>query len=243
MLKLELKDLSIDKENAEEILLGYSSESSYIELIDDSILKDRDIISINSSLYRFIKKNNLFQSISDITISDAPIKSVRLIPRFAVIVLSDSCYEGSAIDKSGLFITSHLEECGFYPDSAEIIPDEKKNLLSVYKQLLKENINLIITTGGTGLYNRDITPDTTRSFVEKEIWGIPQAIINYGLKKTPMAMLGRIFAGSIGRTLIINLPGSLKAVTEAFEVISPLRNGVLRHALEKLAGSKQKCGE
>jgi|GEM_PF-2080085 len=244
MIQLQVKDYNFTEDDAGEIILGASSDSSYIELKQQEMLLEKDIISIDSSLYRVSLKNNILRRINDITFDDNQNNiKVALIPRFAVIVMSDSCFRGTSTDKTGLFISSHLEECGFYPDSVEIIPDERKELLKLYKDLLKENINLIITTGGTGLYKRDITPDTTRQIVEKEIRGIPQAIIAHGLEKTPLAMLGRIYAGSIGRTLIINLPGSLKAVSEAFEVISPLKNKVLIHAVEKLAGSKRKCGE
>jgi molybdenum cofactor synthesis domain-containing protein len=116
-------------------------------------------------------------------------------------------------------------------------------LFKKLEEFYEKNVNLIIITGGTGLAPRDITPETVKKFVDREILGISIAIINYSLTKTPNAMLGRIFAGSKDRTLIICLPGSLKAVKDAFEVIGPSKNEVLVHAMKKLIGDKHKCGE
>jgi molybdenum cofactor synthesis domain-containing protein len=118
----------------------------------------------------------------------------------------------------------------------EIIPDEKgliKEKLIDYS----EKVDLVITTGGTGLSPRDVTPEATREVIDKEIPGIADAMRSAGLEKTKRAMLSRAVAGVRGNTLIINLPGSPKAVKEGLEAIMD----VIPHAIEKIKGSAEDC--
>ena len=157
--------------------------------------------------------------------------------KFAIITLSDKCSKGIREDKSGIIIKEYLQKKGFICKYYEIIPDEREILK---EKLLKfsEDVDLIITTGGTGLSPRDITPDVTLEIIDREVIGIAEAIRYEGLKKTPMAMLSRAVAGIKGECLIINLPGSPKAVVESLDIISK----VIPHAIEKIKGSDKECG-
>lgn len=155
----------------------------------------------------------------------------------AVLTISDKGFKGRRVDESGPFIKDMLKEAGFEVKYYEVLPDEKS---LIKKALIKysNKVNLIITTGGTGLSPRDVTPDATREVIDKEVPGIAEAIRAYGLKKTKRAMLSRAVAGLSGKTLIINIPGSLKAVKDSLKVILE----IIPHAVEKILGSKKECG-
>jgi molybdenum cofactor synthesis domain-containing protein len=154
----------------------------------------------------------------------------------AVLTLSDKGAQGKRRDTSGPLIEKMVKEISGRVVRYDILPDEKslikKKLLS-----LCDTVDIIFTTGGTGLSPRDVTPDATQEVITVAVPGIPEAIRFEGLKKTPSAMISRAIAGIRGRTLIINLPGSPAAVQENLEVILP----VLPHALEKIKGSKKPC--
>lgn len=153
----------------------------------------------------------------------------------AILTLSDMGSKGEREDKSGLVIAEMLKGLGEVKHY-DILPDER-NLI---KQRLLEyanKVDLIITTGGTGLSPRDVTPEATLSVIEKEIPGIAEAMRMAGLKKTSRSMLSRAVAGVRGQTLIINLPGSPKAVKENLEVILD----VIPHAIEKIKGDTKEC--
>jgi molybdopterin adenylyltransferase len=159
--------------------------------------------------------------------------------RFAVITASDKGSRGLREDKSGELIREMLLPWG---DVAEyhILPDEKKKLAELMCQLVDEKrIDLIITTGGTGLSPRDVTPEATQMVIQREVPGISQAMRQKSLEITARAMLSRGIAGIRGQTLIINLPGSPQGVKESLEVVLP----VLDHALETLTGRGGECGE
>jgi molybdenum cofactor synthesis domain-containing protein len=154
----------------------------------------------------------------------------------AILTLSDKGFCGEREDLGGPLIREMLKaidaEISFY----EIIPDEKE----LIKEKLIEysrTVDLIITTGGTGLSPRDVAPDATLEVIEKVIPGIAEAMRMAGLKKTNRAMLSRAVAGIRGKTLIINLPGSPKAVKEGLEAIMD----VIPHAIEKIKGSTEDC--
>lgn len=120
-----------------------------------------------------------------------------------------------------------------------IVPDEKDEIEKSLIYLCDEiKADVIFTTGGTGFAPRDITPEATKSVIEKEVPGIPEAIRYESLKITKNAMLSRATAGIRGKSLIINLPGSPKAVKESLEVVIP----VLPHAVKTLSGDTQSCG-
>lgn len=158
--------------------------------------------------------------------------------RFAVITASDKGAAGKREDMSGPLIKEMLLPWG---DVVEyhILPDEQQELADMMKHLADvEKVDLIITTGGTGLSPRDVTPEATRSVIEREVPGIPEAMRLESLKVTPKAMLSRAAAGIRGKTLIINLPGSPKAVRENLAVFQQ----VIDHALEILSARGGECG-
>ncbi len=154
----------------------------------------------------------------------------------AVITLSDKGYKGERVDESGPIISSMLKEIGAEVVSYEILPDEKELLKT---KLIEHTgkVDLVITTGGTGLSPRDVTPEATREVINREIPGIPEMMRTEGMKITKRAMLSRAVAGIRGETLIINLPGSPKAVEENLSIILH----ELPHAIEKIKGSQKEC--
>lgn len=157
---------------------------------------------------------------------------------FSVVCVSDRCSRGECEDKSGPLISETVSPLG---ETAEyvIVPDEKDKIAAALTHLCDDvKCDVIFTTGGTGFAPRDVTPEATKSVIEKEVPGIPEAIRYESLKITPRAMLSRAAAGIRGKTLIINLPGSPKAVKESLEVVLP----VLPHAVETLSGNTQSCG-
>lgn len=156
----------------------------------------------------------------------------------SVITISDRCSKKQCEDKSGPLISQLLSDIA---DTAEyiIVPDEKKIISAELIRLCDEvKSDIVFTTGGTGFAPRDVTPEATKAVIEKEVPGIPEAIRAKSLEITPKAMLSRATAGIRGKTLIINLPGSPKAVRESLEVVMP----VLQHAVETLSGNTQSCG-
>ena len=156
----------------------------------------------------------------------------------SIVTVSDRCSKGLCEDKSGPLISQLLSPVA---ETAEyvIVPDEKE-LISAELIRLSDEVksDIIFTTGGTGFAPRDVTPEATKAVIEKEVPGIPEAIRLKSLEITPKAMLSRAAAGIRGKTLIINLPGSPKAVRESLEVVLP----VLPHAVETLSGNTQNCG-
>ncbi|KAF0146492.1 MAG: molybdopterin biosynthesis mog protein [Nitrospirae bacterium] len=155
----------------------------------------------------------------------------------AVITLSDKGSRGEREDISGASIGEMLKSIDGVVKHYEILPDEKaliKSKLIGYSG----KVDLILTTGGTGLSPRDVTPEATLEVIDREIPGIAEAMRLEGFKKTKRAMLSRAVAGVRGRTLIINLPGSPKAVKENLDVIMD----ILPHAIEKIKGDTTECG-
>ena len=154
--------------------------------------------------------------------------------RAVVITASDACSRGEREDASGAALVQLLTDLGAEIVDAKILSDDLDPLTQTLRELAGRNdVNLIITTGGTGLGPRDNTPDATQRVIEREAPGIAEAIRAGSLKATPMAMLSRGVCGVCSGTLIVNLPGSPKAVIESFAVIAP----VLPHALDLLAGN------
>lgn len=155
--------------------------------------------------------------------------------KIGILTMSDKGSRGERLDESGQVIKDMVKDLGevvLY----EIIPDEKE---LIKKRLIEfsERVDLLLTTGGTGLSPRDVTPEATLEVIEREIPGIPEAMRYEGLKKTPHAMLSRAVAGVRKDCLIINLPGSPKAVREALEVLLP----AISHAVEKIKGDAGEC--
>ena len=160
--------------------------------------------------------------------------------RAAVITVSDACSRGEREDDSGAALVELLEASGAEVVEKGILSDDLEPLVQRLEEIVRRgHVNVIITTGGTGLGPRDNTPEATLRVIEREAPGIAEAIRAQSLKVTPMAMISRGVAGVAGAapgaasgTLIINLPGSPKAVRESFAVIQP----VLAHAVDLLAG-------
>jgi molybdopterin adenylyltransferase len=158
--------------------------------------------------------------------------------RTAVITLSDKGSRGEREDVSGKIIGEMIASIGAAVVQYAILPDEKTLICDTLTKLSDSgDIDLILTTGGTGVAPRDVTPEATRSVIERELPGMAEAMRAASMKKTPHAMISRAVAGIRKQTLIVNLPGSPKAVRENLEVILP----ALPHAIEKLKGDTGDC--
>lgn len=150
----------------------------------------------------------------------------------AVITVSDLGSRGLRQDTSGPAIRAMLEEAGFTVTYTAIVPDEAEQISAELRACADERrIGLIVTTGGTGLSPRDVTPEATRAVLDREIPAIPVAMWMEGLKVTPRAMLSRAVAGTRGGSLILNLPGSEKAARENLGAVT----GALEHAMHMMA--------
>ena len=149
-----------------------------------------------------------------------------------VLTISDSGAKGAREDTSGERIRAMVTQLSEAILSAgAIIPDEREQIVATLREWSDEKqVNLILTTGGTGLAPRDVTPEATKAVIEREAPGIAEAMRAFSLQQTPFGMLSRGVAGTRGHTLIINLPGSPKAVQECLECILP----VLPHAVNLL---------
>ena len=157
---------------------------------------------------------------------------------FGIICVSDRCFRGECEDKSGPAIAECVKDLSSKNEYL-LVPDEKDMISDAIKELAdNRNSDVIFTTGGTGFAPRDITPEATKAVIEKEVPGISEAIRAKSLEITPRAVLSRAISGIRGKTLIINLPGSPKAVRESIDVVLP----VLEHAVETLSGNTQSCG-
>jgi molybdopterin adenylyltransferase len=162
-----------------------------------------------------------------------PIEIPELIIRAVVITVSDACSRGERKDASGELLVQLLKDIGAEIVATKILSDDLDPLAETLRKFADQpDINLIVTTGGTGLAPRDNTPEATLAVIERAAPGLAEAMRNETLKQTPMAMISRGVCGIRSGTLIINLPGSPKAVRESFAVIAP----VLNHAIALLEG-------
>jgi len=160
--------------------------------------------------------------------------------KVAILTISDRGSKGEREDSSGPLIQELVKDLPAEVIHYEIIPDERDEIIkSLKKSADSLKADLILTTGGTGLSPRDVTPDATLKVIDKEVPGFAEAMRAESLKKTPHAMISRAIVGIRGLSLIVNLPGSPKSVKENLAVILP----ALPHALSKLKGDPSECAQ
>ncbi len=151
----------------------------------------------------------------------------------AVLTLSDSVVSGSRKDSSGDQVQVMIESSGLQVVYRDVLPDNREDIAALLRQLCsRSDIQCVLTTGGTGIGPRDVTPEATQDVVERTLPGMAEAMRSETLKKTPFAMISRQVVGVRQGTLIVNLPGSPKGVSECLEVILP----VLNHVVNLIAG-------
>ena len=158
--------------------------------------------------------------------------------RVCIIISSDSAFNGTRTDLSGPEAKRIMENAGYEVVDLRVLPDDRQMLAEAMAGIADaEQADLILTSGGTGFSKRDVTPEATKEVIEREVPGIPEAMRANSMKYTERAMLSRAAAGIRKSTLIINLPGSPKAVRESLEFILPS----LMHGLEILSGETGNC--
>src|SRR5690349_23253422 len=156
-----------------------------------------------------------------------------------VLTISDTAAAGKRDDLSGPEAKRILTEAGFDVAGIEVLPDERSKIESRLRKASEEDFRLVVTSGGTGLSPRDVTPEATLAVVDRHVPGIAELMRIESLKITPRAALSRAVAGIRRSTLIINLPGSVKGVRECLAAVRP----ILPHAVEVLRQSSLGCGE
>ena len=151
--------------------------------------------------------------------------------RAALVTVSDGCSRGTRVDESGPAVARRLGEAGFEVVAAEVVADEVELIEAALRRLAAQ-AELVVTTGGTGLAARDVTPEATRRVCERMVEGLAERMRAVGVVETPMAALSRGVCGTLGRTLIVNVPGSVRGAETSLGAVLE----VLPHALELLAG-------
>jgi molybdopterin adenylyltransferase len=158
----------------------------------------------------------------------------------AVVTVSDSAVAGARQDLSGPAVRDRAQSFGWTVSEIHLVPDESPQIADLVRRLADSgDVSLILTTGGTGVALRDVTPEAMRGVIEREIPGLAELMRSEGLKYTPMAALSRGLAGVRGRTLIVNLPGSPRGAVQSLGAIAKL----VPHVLELLAGKTEHAGD
>jgi molybdenum cofactor synthesis domain-containing protein len=159
--------------------------------------------------------------------------------KVGILTVSDKGARGEREDRSGPAIREMMEAAGGEIVRAKIVPDEQDEIRAALIDWSDEGLDLILTTGGTGFSPRDWTPEATKAVIDRETPGIAEAMRRAGMERTPTAMLSRAAAGIRKRTLIVNLPGSEKAVRESLDAILP----ALPHGVDILKGTASECAK
>lgn len=151
-----------------------------------------------------------------------------------VITVSDSCFQGLRVDGSGPQVVRRLQQAGFTVDENVVVPDEVEQIASEIRKQ-SGRVQLVVTTGGTGIALRDVTPEATRRVCDRILDGFGEHMRREGLKETPLAPMSRAVAGTLGANLIVNVPGSPRAALTSLEAVLPL----IQHALTLLSGDTE----
>lgn len=175
---------------------------------------------------------------NSVTARETNIKETDTCGTYSVLTLSDSCSRGEREDRSGPAVIKLMDEAGYSLVDYRISPDGYEPVTEALLEICKPSTDLVITTGGTGFSPRDFTPEATSGVCQRIVPGIPEMLRYMSSEKVKTAWLSRGTAGIRGNTLIINLPGSVKAVSECIEFLLP----VLPHSLQVLRGSVSRCG-
>lgn len=152
--------------------------------------------------------------------------------RTAVLTISDSSAQGAREDRSGPQVRDRAEALGWKVVSLDVVPDETAGISEALVRLADSGVSLILTTGGTGVALRDVTPEATRAVIDREVPGLPELMRSEGRTFTPRAVLSRAVAGTRGRTLIVNLPGSPKGAVQSLDAVAAL----IPHIVDLLSG-------
>ena len=152
--------------------------------------------------------------------------------RAVVVTASNRAAAGVYEDRSGQVLAAGLRELGFAVEGPHVHPDDVDQLADALRTAVDSGVDLVVTTGGTGLSPTDVTPEATRQVLEREAPGIAEAVRRYGAPTVPTAVLSRGLAGTAARTLIVNLPGSTGGVRDGLAVLGPL----LPHVVSQLRG-------
>ncbi|MGV8966169.1 MAG: MogA/MoaB family molybdenum cofactor biosynthesis protein [Cellulomonas sp.] len=150
-----------------------------------------------------------------------------------VVVVSDRCSSGAAVDRSGPRAAGLLQAAGYAVRPVQIVPDGVESVAGALRAALTDGARVIVTSGGTGVGPRDLTPEGTKDLLDRELPGLAEAFRREGVRHVPTAVLSRGLAGiTAGGTVVVNLPGSPSAVEEGLAVLLPL----LPHLIDQLAG-------
>ncbi len=153
--------------------------------------------------------------------------------RAQVVTVSDRAYGGVYPDRSGPLLVAGLAELGFAVGPAQVVPDDRERITAALRAAVADGIDLVVTTGGTGLGPRDITPEATGDVIERPIPGLAEALRAAGRDAVPAAVLSRGLAGTAAATLVVNLPGSTGGVRDGLGVLA----GVVGHAVAQIRGT------
>ena len=155
----------------------------------------------------------------------------------AILTVSDKSARGERADTSGDLLAALAAQVPAEVAARQVVADEKDEIVAALRNLARQ-ADIVFTTGGTGIAERDVTPEATREVIDRELPGFCELMRMKGYESTPRSILSRAVAGVVGKTLIVNMPGSPAAVRECFEVILPS----LKHAVEILHGTAGECG-